>query len=218
MVATLHPSSSITLHPPLVIPPGEFDAYIFDCDGTIANSMPLHFAAWCEELSRHGVDFSEQLFYDWAGIPVEDIIRRLNSMHNLKLEPKVLAQSKEVHFKKLLPKLEPIASVVQQIHLHHGKKPLAVASGSHRETVITTLKSLGLLEKFDILVGAEDYKNGKPAPDAFLKAAAQMGVKPERCLVFEDAKLGIQAAEAAGMKWVFVPRVPLSEQIKILHE
>jgi beta-phosphoglucomutase family hydrolase len=193
----------------LIIPPDEFDAYIFDCDGTIANSMPLHFVAWCEELSKHGVQFSEDLFYEWAGIPVEDIIKRLNALHGLSLNPSEIARAKEVHYARLLPELEPIASVVEQIELHHGKKPLAVASGSHRQTVITTLRTLGLLEKFNVLVCAEDYKKGKPAPDAFLKAAEQMQVKPSKCLVFEDAELGIEAARAAGMKWVHVPRMPL---------
>jgi beta-phosphoglucomutase family hydrolase len=202
----------------LKIPPDTFDAYIFDCDGTIANSMPLHFVAWCEELSKHGIQFSEHLFYEWAGIPVTDIIGRLNALHGLSLNPDEVVRAKEVHYTKLLPSLEPIAPVVEQIKLHHGKKPLAVASGSHRQTIVATLKTLGLLEKFDVIVGAEDYQKGKPAPDAFLKAAARMGVKPERCLVFEDAQLGIEAARAAGMQWVFVPKFPLKNPLKPIPE
>ena len=87
----------------------------------------------------------------------------------------------------------------------HGMVPMAIASGGHRELVEATLNALGILHLFDAVVCAEDYVNGKPAPDPFLEAARQIGVAPEDCIVFEDSPTGIQAADAAGMKHVFVP-------------
>lgn len=189
----------------LVIPPGPFDALIFDCDGTIADTMPLHLIAWKAELSRWGCDFPLELFYGWAGTPTEKVVEKLNAKFGLSMPPQEVAFRKEENYYELLPQLKPIPAVVEQIDLHHGKLPMAVASGSHRESVERTLTTLGLMDRFDAFVTAEDCANGKPAPDVFLEAARRLGKSPANCLVFEDAELGIQAAEAAGMKWVRVP-------------
>lgn len=191
---------------PLLIPPGEFDAYIFDCDGTITDSMPLHHRAWCEALSRSGCPFPEPLFYEWAGTPTRRIVELLNEKFGLRMSPEAVTQAKERHFLTLLPEVAGIAEVLQQIRLQHGRKKLAVASGSDRAAVLSSLKAVGVDGLFDAVVGAEDYARGKPEPDAFLKAAELLGVVPGKCLVFEDAELGIRAAEAAGMKWVKVPQ------------
>ncbi len=190
----------------LWIPSGEFDAYIFDCDGTITDSMPLHHRAWCEALSISGCPFPEQLFYEWAGTPTRRIVEMLNEKFGLRMSPEEVTQAKERHFLTLLPEVAGIGVVLDQIRLQHGRKKLAVASGSDRAAVLSSLKAVGVDGLFDAVVGAEDYARGKPEPDAFLKAAELLGVPPGKCLVFEDAELGILAAEAAGMKWVRVPQ------------
>ena len=188
----------------LQLPDGDFRAYLFDCDGTIADSMPLHYKAWKKALAEYGCTYDEDLFYSWGGKPVRKIIADLNEIHGLNMPVDELAEHKEKRYHAQLPELQAIPEVIEHIEAQHGRIPFAVVSGSRRNSVVGSLTALGLLDKFDILVCAEDYKHGKPAPDGFLLAAQKLGVAPEHCLVFEDTDLGIQAATAAGMKSVLV--------------
>lgn len=189
----------------LKLPAGSFKAYLFDCDGTIVDSMPLHYVAWKETLEEWNCVYEEKLFYAWGGRPVTEIISRLNEMQGLKMPIEAVAHRKEILYLNQLSQLKAIPEVVEHIEAQHGRIPMAVVSGSRRESVVNSLTSVHLLDKFDTMVCAEDYKNGKPAPDAFLLAAERLGVAPKDCLVFEDTDLGIQAATAAGMASVRVP-------------
>jgi HAD superfamily hydrolase (TIGR01509 family) len=189
----------------LKLPAGSFRAYLFDCDGTIADSMPLHYRAWKKALAEWNCEYPEDLFYSWGGKPVREIIAGLNEIYGLKMPIEALAVRKESLYLEQLPQLKAIPEVLEHIDAQHGRIPFAVVSGSKRESVVGSLTVLNLLDKFDAIVTAEDYKNGKPAPDAYLLAAARLGVPPEDCLVFEDTALGIQAATAAGMATVMVP-------------
>jgi beta-phosphoglucomutase family hydrolase len=189
----------------LKLPAGSFRAYLFDCDGTIVDSMPLHYIAWKETLAEWNCVYEEKLFYAWGGRPVTEIISRLNEMQGLKMPIEAVAHRKEILYLDQLAQLKAIPEVVEHIDAQHGRIPMAVVSGSRRESVVNSLTSVHLLDKFDTMVCAEDYKNGKPAPDAFLLAAERLGVAPKDCLVFEDTDLGIQAATAAGMASVRVP-------------
>ena len=188
----------------LKLPAGSFRAYLFDCDGTIADSMPLHYKAWKKALAEYGCTYDEDLFYAWGGKPVRKIIADLNEMHGLNMPIDALAERKESYYHAQLPELRGIPEVIEHIEAQHGRIPFAVVSGSRRASVVGSLTALGLLDKFDVLVCAEDYKHGKPAPDGFLLAAHKLGVAPKHCLVFEDTELGITAATAAGMKSVLV--------------
>ena len=190
----------------LHIPAGNFRAYLFDCDGTIADSMPLHYRAWRKALAEYGCTYDENLFYAWGGKPVRKIIADLNAMHGLAMPVEPLAARKEAYYLEQLPTLQPIPAVLEQIESQYGRIPLAVVSGSRRDSVVGSLTALNLLDRFETLVCAEDYKHGKPAPDAFLLGAERLGVEPAKCLVFEDTDLGIQAAMAAGMAYVRVPQ------------
>jgi beta-phosphoglucomutase family hydrolase len=189
----------------LKLPAGSFRAYLFDCDGTIADSMPLHYIAWKKALAEWNCEYEEELFYSWGGRPVREIIAALNERNGLNMPVEALAARKERLYLEQLPRLKPIPEVLEHVEAAHGKIPIAVVSGSRRESVEGSLAALGLLHKFDTIVAAEDYKNGKPAPDAFLLAAQRLAVAPADCLVFEDTALGIQAATAAGMASVMVP-------------
>jgi len=126
-------------------------------------------------------------------------------MRGLEMPVETVGRRKEGLYYELLPRLKPIPEVLEHIEAQHGRIPMAVVSGSSRESVVCSLTTLGLLGKFDTIVAAEDYTNPKPAPDAFLLAAKNLGVGPRDCLVFEDTPLGIQAATAAGMASVMVP-------------
>ena len=189
----------------LKLPAGSFRAYLFDCDGTIADSMPLHYRAWKKALAEWNCEYPEDLFYSWGGKPVRQIITGLNEMYGLKMPIEALAERKESLYLEQLPQLKAIPEVLEHIEAQHGRIPFAVVSGSKRESVVGSLTALNLLDKFDTIVAAEDYENGKPAPDAYLLAAARLGVPAKDCLVFEDTDLGIRAATAAGMATVMVP-------------
>jgi beta-phosphoglucomutase-like phosphatase (HAD superfamily) len=189
----------------LKLPAGQFGAYLFDCDGTIADSMPIHYLAWKRALAEWNCTFSEELFYAWGGVSVPDVIRRLNAAQGLNMPVEAVADRKESFYYAGLPQLKPIAEVLEHIDDQYGRIPLAVVSGSSRESVEASLRTLHLLDRFDTLVCAGDYTKGKPDPEPFLLAASRLKVEPSSCLVFEDAELGVQAATAAGMASVLVP-------------
>ncbi len=187
----------------LVLPPGPFRAYLFDMDGTIADSMPLHYIAWKQALAEHGcADFPEDLFYAWGGMPVREIISTLNRRHGLSMPVDEVAHRKEGLYYELLPQLTAVPEVLEQIEEAHKRIPFAVVSGSTRDSVTASLRALHLEDKFDVLVCAGDYTNAKPNPEPFLMAAQKLNVLPSSCLVFEDTEMGIQAATAAGMQSV----------------
>jgi HAD superfamily hydrolase (TIGR01509 family) len=189
----------------LKLPEGSFRAYLFDCDGTVADSMPLHYLAWKKALGELNCEFEEELFYAWGGMPVVEIISTLNARHGLSMPVEVVSCRKEGLYFELLPQLKAVPEVLELIETEHGRTPFAVVSGSTRESVTASLISLNLLDRFDALVCAGDYRKSKPDPESFLLAAARLGVAPEACLVFEDTDMGIQAAKAAGMASVKVP-------------
>jgi HAD superfamily hydrolase (TIGR01509 family) len=189
----------------LKLPAGTFCAYLFDCDGTVADSMPLHYLAWKTALGEWGCEFSEERFYAWGGFPVAKVITLLNEEQGLKMPVAEVGRRKEELYYELLPQLKAVPEVVEHIDAQYGRIPFAVVSGSTRESVTASLRTIGLLEKFAVLVCAEDYKRSKPDPEGFLTAAARLGVPPADCLVFEDTDFGIDAARAAGMKSIKVP-------------
>lgn len=188
------------------LPPGEFRAYLFDCDGTVADSMPLHHVAWEQALAEWHCDFPEQLFYDWGGRTVADIVVSLNERQGLAMPVEAVARRREEIYQGLLPQLTAVPGILPHIEHARGHLPTAVVSGSTRESVTASLGVLGLLDAFDSLVCAGDYTRAKPDPEGFLLAARRLGVPPQDCLVFEDTDLGVRAATAAGMASVRVPQ------------
>jgi HAD superfamily hydrolase (TIGR01509 family) len=189
----------------LKLPDGTFKAYLFDCDGTIADSMPLHYRAWKQALGEWNCKFDEQTFYAWGGMPVSEIIGTLNKNHALNMPVPSVSSRKEALYYELLPELKPVPEVLEHIEAQRGRIPFAVVSGSTNESVTASLIALNLLDRFATMVCAGDYAKSKPDPEAFLLAAARLNAAPKDCLVFEDTEMGIQAAKAAGMASVKVP-------------
>jgi HAD superfamily hydrolase (TIGR01509 family) len=187
-----------------VLPPGEFRAYLLDCDGTIADSMPLHYLAWRAALAEWQCTFTEERFYAWGGMPPVVIVERLALEQGLTVPADRVAQRKEEVYLELLPRLTAVPEVLECVLAARGRVPMAIVSGSPRESVVATLGALDLLDAFDTLVCAGDYTRGKPDPEPFLLAASRLDVEPRSCVVFEDSELGIEAARAAGMAWVRV--------------
>ncbi|MEM9943435.1 MAG: beta-phosphoglucomutase family hydrolase [Planctomycetota bacterium] len=172
---------------------------IFDCDGTLADTMPLHFRAWKQTLDRFGLQFSEDRFYAMAGQPTVHIIRILLKEQGLEFDADEIAEEKESAFLGLLPQVKPITPVVEVAKHFQTSKPMGVGSGSNREVVKMVLETIGLPDFFQVIVGAEDVEQPKPAPDVFLKVAQGIQVPADECCVYEDADLGIEAARRGGM-------------------
>ena len=193
----------------LDIPPGPFAAYIFDCDGTLADTMGLHYRAWEQAVSEQGHHFPEELFYSLGGVPAPDVIVLLNKRFGWSMPIAETAAYKEALFERLIPLTKPVVPVVEFMYSVLGKYPVAVASGGLKPLVMTTLQTLGIHEHFNAVVTYEDVLHPKPAPDTYLEAARRMGVEPSKCLVFEDTPLGVQAATAAGMQSVLVASGPV---------
>ena len=189
----------------LKIPAGTFLAYLLDLDGTLADSMPLHLRSWQQAVREAGGEFPLELFWAWGGIPLPRTVEMLNERFGYTLDPVSVVPGKEKLYLTMLDELKPVASVLAEVERQHGRLPMAIVSGSPRLTITRTLETLGLTGLFETVVGMEDYTHGKPSPDPFLIAAERLEVPPAECLVFEDADAGIQAAEAAGMRWVRVP-------------
>ena len=196
----------------LQLPPGAFRAYLFDCDGTVVDSMPLHYIAWTKALAEWNCPFDEELFYKWGGMPPAEIVATLNQMQGLHMPVEEVADRKENFYYEQLPDLKPVLEVLAHIEDQYGRIPLAVVSGSSHESVVKSLTTVHLLDRFAAIVGSEDYTRSKPAPDAFLVAAARLAVSPTDCLVFEDTEIGIAGATAAGMMSVRVPS-PLERRV-----
>ena len=192
---------------PISFPQSGYDAVIFDCDGTLVDSMPAHFEAWCEALAVCGASgvLREDVFFAMGGRPSHDIVMEINALYGLKLDPEAIALAKrEAYFKRMgsITLIDEVAAFALSLR---GRVPLAVASGSNRRVVEKTLQMLGVSDWFDEVVTSEDVSEGKPAPEIFLHAAKLLGVTPLKCLALEDAPPGILAAQRAGMQVVAIP-------------
>lgn len=190
------------------IPSGDFAALIFDCDGTLADSMPLYHRAWRAALAANGAtfDFTWEIFMSRAGVTTEGTVLALNEEYGTALDAVLVEELQFAEYTRLIEGVKPFPEVVAIARAHHGKLPMAVASGGARHLVERTLELIGVRELFDAIVVSADVPRGKPHPDIFLRAAELLGVPPERCLVFEDGQPGILAAERAGMQSVLVKR------------
>ena len=172
---------------------------IFDLDGTLVDSMPLHYEAWKEVCSMKGLDFSEEEFYSLAGVPSDRIFEIINHRHGTDFEPVSDSELKEETYLKKIDKLKPVEPVFALARQFHGKLPMSIGTGSPGDHSWEAVKVLGLDKYFDILVSKNDVQKGKPDPETFLKCAEAMNVEPQFCQVFEDGEPGLQAAKTAGM-------------------
>lgn len=197
------PGRSPATDDPLAVPP-HIRGLIFDCDGTLAHTMPLHWRAWQRVAERHRFHITEERFYSLAGIPSRDILRDLGREQRLDFDPLVVAREKEQEYLALLPQVGPIDRILGIARAQHGRLPMAVASGGTRHIIERVLAHLRIREWFGVVVTSEDVTRQKPAPDIFLEAARRLGVPPAACLAYEDADLGLQAIRAAGMQAIDV--------------
>ncbi len=172
---------------------------IFDLDGTISDTMPIHFIAWKNAAARYGIDFTVELFEQLAGIPLYPTVEKLNELFGTNIDPREMGDAKEEEYEANMHLAQPIEPVVDIIKKYHGKLPMSVGTGGLKRLAKKTLELIDLDKYFDIIVAYEDVNNYKPHPETFLRCAEQMGIEPAGCQVFEDGILGMQAARTAGM-------------------
>ena len=182
----------------------EIKGIIFDCDGTLADTMPLHWKAWNAVTVKHGLQFPEERFYALGGVPSRDIFRMLCQEQGRDLDCLALSKEKEDAYMPFLPEVKAIEVVVAVAEANHGKLPMAVASGGMKHIIEQVLEHLKIRHYFDAIVTSEDVKHQKPAPDIFLEAARRIGVPPQFCRAYEDTDLGLKAIRSAGMEAVDV--------------
>lgn len=194
----------------LTIPDYPFKAFIFDCDGTLVDSMPIHYEAWVEALDRYNApfDFTEEVFYGYAGVREQDVVEALNQAYESEVDGEAVAKAKAEIFLSRVAEVKAVKPVADFARSLAGRYSMAVASGSEEKVVRSCLTANGLIDLFATIVTPADVEEGrgKPAPDMFLLAAERLGVEPKDCLVLEDGHSGIVAAEAAGMQSIFIPR------------
>ncbi len=184
---------------PVIEVPVRIRGLIFDCDGTLVDSMPLHWDAWRRAVERMGGAWHPEFFSRVKGMPERDIVALYNERFGAGLDPAATIRAKHGHFRARAGKLRPVGHVLDVLTRYGGVLPMAVASGGVREIVDLELDILGIRRYFGAILTADDGIRPKPAPDIFLEAAGRIGVPPEFCQVFEDGDLGLKAARAAGM-------------------
>jgi len=185
--------------------PSQVKGLIFDLDGTLANTMPIHYEAYQKVMDKYGVTFPKDKFYEWAGIPTVQTFEQLRDMFNISgLDPHGATDEKRVYYGELLHKAHIIEPVFDVVRRYYGKLPMAIGTGSSNVMGIRTYESLGINEYIKIIVTINDVAHPKPHPETFLKCAAKMNVHPEDCLVFEDGEKGIEAARSVGMRVIDV--------------
>ncbi len=185
-----------------------FEAFLYDCDGTLADNMPAHKAAYIKVAANGGLDFDGAIVDELAGWPVPDVVAEINKRYERSFDPATFAQQRyQIFYNEYLEKTQPIPYVVEHLKQHAGKVKIGVVSGSGREAVEKTLHILGIRDLIEVVICAGDTPKGKPFPDPFLAAAEKLGVAPSKCFVFEDGEAGTIGAEAAGMQWVRIDKI-----------
>lgn len=187
--------------------PERYAGFLFDCDGTLVDSLPAHFRALQTALQRYAVplDFSAAWFRQLAGLSVEEILKILAREQAIEFDDiQVILSCIKESFTLEMESLEPVTEIVEFARAQSEIKPLAVVSGSTQKLVEDILRSLDILHLFRAVVTPGGKLRPKPAPDIYLEAARRLGVMAELCLVFEDSDLGFKGARSAGMDYVRV--------------
>jgi len=182
---------------------GDYEAFLYDCDGTLADNMPAHTNSYVEVAKGYNVDMDPAIINELAGWPIADVVVEINSRYQSAMDPDEFRNRKaQIFAERYIEEVLPIDYVVEHLRTNAGKVRIAVVSGGDRAAVQRTLEIIGVSDLVEVLVCAGETPKGKPFADPFLKAAELLGVDPKKCLVFEDGIPGVKAAEAAGMHWV----------------
>lgn len=187
---------------------GDFKAFLYDCDGTLADNMQAHKNSYVKAAKEFGFELDPALIDELAGWPTIAVVGEMSRRYQVSLDVNAFTNRKgNIFFEEYIEHTQPIPFVVDHLKQHAGTIKIGVVSGGRRHTVEKTLSVLGIRELVETLVCAGETENGKPYADPFLKAALELGVAPENCMVFEDGEPGVQAAIAAGMQYIRVDKI-----------
>lgn len=177
----------------------QYDALIFDMDGTLVDSMPLHLDAWQITSDEFRLSFDRALVNSYGGIPTRKIVAMLAEQQGVTLDIDAFTRRKIELYLQRIGEVNVFPAMAELVKAQYGKIPMGIGTGAPRDQAQQILRNTGLDALIPVLVSADDVHNHKPNPDTFLKVAELLGVDPHRCLVFEDTQIGIQAGKAAGM-------------------
>lgn len=185
-----------------------YKAFLYDCDGTLADNMKAHALTYIKVAADRGVIINGDIIDELAGWPVPAVVKEINKRYGSNMDPEEFAEVRQkLYHDEYIAQITPVEHVVDHLKAHYGKVKIAVVSGGSREAVEKTLNILGIANLVETLVCAGETPHGKPAPDPFLAAAIKLGVEPKDCLVFEDGDPGVQSAIAAGMDWIRIDKL-----------
>lgn len=179
-------------------------ALVFDFDGTLVDSMPMHYRCWQLALEPFGLTFDHETFQNWGGVPTREIVSRLSRAQGVPVDLEIVIHAKETLTRAHAHEAEPIEPVLSIARTSRGVLPMAIATGGPRALIGPRMEALGIHDWFGAIVTADDVARGKPEPDPFLLAAKLLGVDPTRCRAYEDAPSGLASARAAGMEVIDV--------------
>jgi HAD superfamily hydrolase (TIGR01509 family) len=187
---------------------GDYKAFLYDCDGTLADNMQAHKDTYVKIALQQDVNIDPMMIDELAGFPIPDVVLEINRRYNSAFDPvEFESQKSELFYNEFISQTRPIDFVVDHLKASAGKYKIGVVSGGSTRMINKTLEVLGIADLVSVLVCAGDTPNGKPSPEPFLLAAEKLGVEPSQCLVFEDGDAGTKAAEAAGMKWIRIDKI-----------
>lgn len=176
-------------------------------DGVIVDSMPLQYEAYRRALDEENITISKDEFFLYAGKQGKKLLQDIMDIKNTSFDIEKVYKRKNDIYRELLKDVEAFPDIIKLIDLFYGKYKLALASTSSNTNINIILNKFNLGDKFDVIVGMEDVQRGKPHPDMLLKAASQLDVLPDECIVFEDSEYGIEAAKRAGMEYIKVKKL-----------
>ena len=182
-------------------PPEGTQALLFDCDGTLVDTLSLYQVCWHQTFGRYGFDMSDEWFKQRVGYDLHTLISMAFPEGDEDFLEKVKSEGMNMFYSST-HLLEPLEHVVDVARRYHGRIPLAVVSGGLGHAVRESLAAVGITSLFDVIITLEDVETTKPAPDAYLLAIEKLGVDAGRCVAYEDSTVGMESASAAGIPTV----------------